>query len=30
VGFERAYLAEITLAGGWREVPPHSRVEIVP
>jgi hypothetical protein len=29
VGFERAYLAEITSDGAWREVPPESRLEIV-
>jgi hypothetical protein len=30
VGFERAYLTEITPTGGWREVSPHSRIESIP
>lgn len=29
IGFESAYLAEIDAAGQWREVPVHSRLEII-
>jgi hypothetical protein len=30
VGFDRAYLAEITSNGTWRELSPESRLQIVP